>query len=162
VGPKTKASLHKGTVLAKPLGRLTCNGSHRSGAILRMVAPGLSLVYRPDLEVLIARWQREISPAELKSGYEPVLASADEALCSRWLLDLRRREDVIEPVVNAWFTHEFAPSLRGRYVLPVRIAFLVSPLRAQQPVTAMVVASATDCQLATFTDEAHAYHWLGC
>ncbi|MGI4823850.1 MAG: hypothetical protein ACRYFV_21785 [Janthinobacterium lividum] len=127
-----------------------------------MVAPGLSLVYRPDLEVLIARWQREISPAELKSGYEAVLVSADEALCNRWLLDLRRREDVIEPVVNAWFTHEFAPSLRGRYVLPVRIAFLVSPLRAQQPVTAMVAASATDCQLATFTDEAHAYHWLGC
>jgi hypothetical protein len=162
VGPKTKASLHKGTVLAKPLGRLTCKKSHCSGAILRMVAPGLSLVYRPDLEVLIARWQREISPAELKSGYEAVLVSADEALCNRWLLDLRRREDVIEPVVNAWFTHEFAPSLRGRYVLPVRIAFLVSPLRAQQPVTAMVGASATDCQLATFTDEAHAYHWLGC
>jgi hypothetical protein len=162
VGPKTKASLHKGTVLAKPLGRLTCKKSHCSGAILRMVAPGLSLVYRPDLEVLIARWQREISPAELKSGYEAVLVSADEALCNRWLLDLRRREDVIEPVVNAWFTHEFAPSLRGRYVLPVRIAFLVSPLRAQQPVTAMVAASATDCQLATFTDEAHAYHWLGC
>jgi hypothetical protein len=127
-----------------------------------MVAPGLSLVYRPDLEVLIARWQREISPAELKSGYEAVLASADEARCSRWLLDLRRREDVIEPAVNAWFTHEFAPSLRGRYALPVRLAFLVSPLRAQQPVTAMVSAAATDCHLATFTDEAHAYHWLGC
>ena len=127
-----------------------------------MVAPGLTLTYRSDLEVVIARWQREITPAELRSGYEAIRGAADEARCSRWLLDLRRREDVIEPVMNAWFSHEFAPSLRGRFLAPARLAFLVSPLRAQQPVTAMVAAAATDCLLATFTDEARAYQWLGC
>jgi hypothetical protein len=109
---------------------------------------------------VIARWQREVTPAELQSGYLAIRAAADEAHCSQWLLDLRRREDVIEPVVNAWFSREFAPSLRGRYAAPVRLAFLVSPLRAQQPVTAMVSAAEADCQRATFMDEAAAYAWL--
>jgi hypothetical protein len=125
-----------------------------------MFAPGLTLAYRPDLGLIIARWQREVTPAELQSGYLAIRAAADEAHCSQWLLDLRRREDVIEPAVNAWFGREFAPSLRRRYEQSARLAFLVSPLRAQQPVTAMVSAADADCQLATFTDEAAAYEWL--
>jgi hypothetical protein len=125
-----------------------------------MLAPGLTLAYRPDLGLVIARWQREVTPAELQSGYLAIRAAADETHCGQWLLDLRRREDVIEPAVNAWFGHEFAPSLRGRYGRAARLAFLVSPLRAQQPVTAMVSAADADCQLATFTDEAQAYAWL--
>jgi hypothetical protein len=121
---------------------------------------GLDLVYRPDLPALIARWQREITPQELQSGYQAVLTAADAAGCSRWLFDLRRREDVVEPTVNAWFGTTFAPSLRGRYGAPVRLAFLVSPLRAQRAVTAVVSAADTDCRIATFTDEAAAHAWL--
>jgi hypothetical protein len=36
----------------------------------------------------------------------------------------------------------------------------VSPLRAQQPVTAVVSAAEADCLIATFTEEAAACHWL--
>ena len=125
-----------------------------------MLASGLTLAHRPDLGMLIARWQREVTPTELQSGYLAIRAAADAADCGQWLLDLRRREDVIEPAVNAWFGREFAPSLRGRYERAARLAFLVSPRRAQQPVTAMVSAADTDCQLATFMDEAEAYRWL--
>jgi hypothetical protein len=125
-----------------------------------MFAPGLTLAYRADLGLVIARWQREVTPAELQSGYLAIRAAADEAHCSQWLLDLRRREDVIEPIVNAWFSREFAPSLRSRYGQAAHLAFLVSPLRAQKSITAMVSAADTDCQLATFTDEAQAYEWL--
>lgn len=125
-----------------------------------MLAPGLTLAYRPDLGLIIARWQREVTPAELQSGYLAIRAAADAAHCSEWLLDLRRREDVIEPAVNAWFSREFAPSLRGRYERAARLAFLVSPLRAKRSVTAMVSAADADCQLATFMDEADAYRWL--
>ena len=120
----------------------------------------LTLAYRPDLKLIIARWQREVTPAELHSHYLAIRAAADEARCGHWLLDLRRRNDVIEPQVNAWFGHEFVPSLRERYGCPARLAFLVSPLRAQQPVTAMVSAADTDCYIATFTEEAVAYAWL--
>ena len=123
-------------------------------------APGLSIAFRPDLQLVIARWQREVTPAELQSGYLTIRAVADDAHCSRWLLDLRRRDDVMEPAVNAWFDGEFAASLRGRYAEAARLAFLVSPLRAQQPVAARLSATEADCQLATFTDEAVAYEWL--
>lgn len=143
------------------MGYLSCALATVPRAIVPfMFAPGLTLAYRPDLGLVIARWQREVTPAELQSGYLAIRAAADEVRCGQWLLDLRRREDVIEPVVNAWFSHEYAPSLRGRYGRAAQLAFLVSPLRAQQPVTAMVSAADTDCQLATFTDEAHAYEWL--
>ena len=119
---------------------------------------GLDLLHRPDLPAIIARWQRTVSPAELQAGYEAVLAAADAATCGRWLLDLRRREDLTEPTVNAWFSTHFAPTLRGRYPEAARLAFLVSPLRADEPVTAVVAA--TDCEVATFTDEATAHVWL--
>jgi hypothetical protein len=112
------------------------------------------------LGLVIARWQRDIAPAELRGDYLAIRAVADEAACGRWLLDLRRRDDITEPTVNHWFSSEFAPGLCGRYAAPARLAFLVSPLRARQPVTAMVSAADADCQLATFTDEAQAYQWL--
>lgn len=125
-----------------------------------MSVPSLTLLYRPDLGLVIARWQRETTPAELRHDYVAIRALADEARCGQWLLDLRRREDVTEPLVNVWFGHEFAPSLRGRYEAPARLAFLVSPLRAQQPVMATVSAAETDCLVATFVEEAVACHWL--
>ena len=121
---------------------------------------GLDLLHRPDLPAVIARWQRAVTPAELRAGYEAILATADEAGCARWLLDLRRREDLTEPTVNTWFGETFAPALRGRYAEAVRLAFLVSPLRAGQPVTAVVSAATADCEIATFTDEAVAHAWL--
>ena len=121
---------------------------------------GLDLLHRADLPALIARWHREVSPSELQAGYESLLAAADTAGCARWLLDLRRREDLTEPIVNAWFGQTFAPTLRGRYPEAVRLAFLVSPLRAGQPITALISAASTDCQIATFIDEAAAHNWL--
>jgi hypothetical protein len=121
---------------------------------------GLDLLHRPDLPALIARWHRAVTPTELRAGYESILIAADAAGCARWLLDLRRREDLTEPTVNTWFGQVFAPGLRGRYPEPVRLAFLVSPLRAGQPVMAIVSAATTDCEIATFTDEAAAHAWL--
>ena len=125
-----------------------------------MSVPSLTLSHRPDLGLVIARWQRETTPAELRRDYLAIRALADEAHCGHWLLDLRRREDVTEPLVNSWFGHEFAPSLRGRYAAPARLAFLMSPLRAQQPVTATISADEADCLVATFVEEAQACQWL--
>jgi len=121
---------------------------------------GLDLLHRPDLPAIIARWHRAVTSTELRAGYEAILAAADEAGCARWLLDLRRREDLTEPTVNTWFGETFAPALRSRYAEAVRLAFLVSPLRAGQPVMAVVSAATADCEIATFTDEALAHAWL--
>jgi hypothetical protein len=125
-----------------------------------MSALSLILTHRADLGLVIARWQRDTTPAELRGEYLAIRAVADAAGCGHWLLDLRRRDDVTEPTVNQWFSREFAPSLRGRYAAPARLAFLVSPLRAQQPVAAGVVVARADCLIATFTEEAAACDWL--
>lgn len=128
---------------------------------------GLEITPRPDLPAIVARWQREISAAELKAGYFAVLAAADALGCWRWLLDLRRREELATPELAAWLNKDFFPRLPGRYAAPVRLAFLASPLRAQQEQSDSSVASISanprpdDGYISMlFTDEAAAYQWL--
>ena len=128
---------------------------------------GLDITPRPDLPALVARWQREITAAELQAGYFAILAAADEMNCWRWLLDLRRREELASPELSAWLNNDFLPKLPRRYPAPVRIAFLVSPLRAQLQQSDSSVASISANPrpdqgyfTALFTDEAAAYRWL--
>ncbi|MET4075711.1 hypothetical protein [Hymenobacter sp. UYCo722] len=128
---------------------------------------GLDISPRPDLPAVVARWQREISETELHDGYFAILAAADALGCWRWLLDLRRREELATPALAHWMNHDFFPRLVGRFSLPVRIAFLVSPLRAQQQVSdssAVALSAGSRPEqgflTALFTDEAAAYQWL--
>jgi hypothetical protein len=128
---------------------------------------GLEITPRPDLPAIVARWQREITAHELKSGYFAVLDAADEHTCWRWLLDLRRRNELVTPELDAWLETEFFTQLPNRYPAPVRIAFLVSPLRALQTQSASSVATISSNQrpnqgyyTALFTDEAAAYKWM--
>ncbi|MBH8559160.1 hypothetical protein [Hymenobacter negativus] len=128
---------------------------------------GLEITPRPDLPAIVARWQREITESELQHGYLGILAAGDALGCWRWLLDLRRRDELASPALAAWVNAEFFPRLRHRYAAPVRIAFLISPLRAAtgQSASSVAAISATprpeqDFQTALFTDEATAYRWL--
>ncbi|MBO2012002.1 hypothetical protein [Hymenobacter negativus] len=132
---------------------------------------GLEITPRPDLPAIIARWQREISEPELQRGYLAILAAGDALGCWRWLLDLRRREELASPALTLWLDTSFFPQLVGRYVAPVRMAFLISPLRATQQQASVGLAGAVSApsaaygpeqsyQSGLFTDEAAAYHWL--
>ena len=128
---------------------------------------GLEITSRPDLPAIVARWQREITVAELQAGYFAVLAAADALGCWRWLLDMRRREELATPELTTWVNQDFFPRLIHRYAQPVRIAFLVSPLRAAQEQSASsataISASSHPTQnyhTALFTDEALVYQWL--
>ena len=128
---------------------------------------GLEITPRPDLPALVARWQREITASELQAGYFAILETADALACGQWLLDLRRREELTSPELTAWMNDEFFPKLPRRYAAPVRIAFLVSPLRAlhEQSASSVATISATarpaqGFATALFTDEAAAYQWL--
>jgi hypothetical protein len=129
---------------------------------------GLEITPRPDLPAIVARWQREITAAELQAGYFAILEAADALGCWRWLLDLRRRDELVSPELNHWVDTEFFPLLPGRYPAPVRIAFLISPLRAAQEQSASSVAAISAAtrpehgyHTALFTEEAAAYQWLG-
>ena len=85
---------------------------------------GLEITPRPDLPALVARWQREITVFELKAGYFAILDAADALGCPRWLLDLRRREELATPELTTWMNTDFFPTLPHRYAEPVRIAGL--------------------------------------
>ena len=128
---------------------------------------GLEITPRPDLPAIVARWQREITEPELQAGYLAILAAADATGCWRWLLDLRRRDELASPALTAWVNTDFFPRLLGRYAAPVRIAFLASPLRAvleQSPSSVAAISAIVrleqDYFTALFTDEAAAYQWL--
>lgn len=132
-----------------------------------MLNHGLEITPRPDLPAVVARWQREITVPELKAGYFAILDTADALGCWRWLLDLRRREELATPELTAWMNTDFFPQLARRYAQPVRIAFLASPLRALQEQSDSSVATisarsqpAHGYATALFTDEAAAYSWL--
>ena len=129
-----------------------------------MPDPGLDITHRPDLPALVARWLREVSPAELQAGYQAILAAADAHASTRWLLDLRRRNGLGNAAVNSWVAETFLPQLTGRYGQPVYVAYLVSPSRAAAlppvPAPAPDPRPATGYQFATFIDEAAAHHWL--
>ena len=128
---------------------------------------GLEVTPRPDLPTIVARWQREITESELQHGYLGILAAGDALGCWRGLLDLRRREELTSPARTAWVNAGFSPRLRHRYPAPVRIAFLISPLRAateQSDSSAATLSAAPRADqgyhTALFTDEANAYRWL--
>jgi hypothetical protein len=127
---------------------------------------GLQITSRSDLPAVIARWQREISELELQHGYLAIMAAGDALGCGRWLLDLRRREELASPALTTWMNTDFFPRLARRYAAPVRIAFLISPLRAAAQPAGGPAASPSrqaptqDHQTALFTDEAAAYNWL--
>jgi hypothetical protein len=46
----------------------------------------LELQYRPDLDLLVGRWQRPISDAELRQGYHATLRAAPQAHNTQWLM----------------------------------------------------------------------------
>ena len=128
---------------------------------------GLEITPRPDLPAIVARWQREITEPELQRGYSAILDAGDALRCWRWLLDLRRREELASPALTAWMHSDFFPQLVGRYTAPVRIAFLISPLRAAfEQAGSSAAALSAESQpgqgylTALFTDEAAAYYWL--
>ena len=129
---------------------------------------GLEILPRPDLPAIVARWQREITEPELQRGYFAILDAGDALGCWRWLLDLRRREELASPALATWMQNDFFPRLLRRYPAPVRIAFLISPLRAQQEANSAASAAALSASsrpedyyhTALFTDEAAAHRWL--
>lgn len=128
---------------------------------------GLQITPRPDLSAIIARWQREITEPELQRGYLAILDAGDALGCWRWLLDLRRREELASPALGSWMHDDFFPPLVGRYAAPVRIAFLISPLRAAQKKSDNSAAGLSadhrpeyGYQSCLFTDEAAAHRWL--
>jgi len=124
----------------------------------------LVIAYRNDLQLLVARWLRPVSPIETREGYELILQAAQHFGTPFWLLDGRRRLPADEPTTQ-WGLHEFFPTLSAQLGQQVCMSQLLSPY--YQAITeAMPVFQELERQPAQlyrmrrFNDEALAVEWL--
>lgn len=129
----------------------------------------ISITYRSDLRLLIARWLRDVSQPELQQGYTQVLQAAVQHQASGWLLDSRRRSQSSAEMVE-WLAQEYlpelSPALNGR---PVYLACLVAATwqPGTSPATPLAVLAQSSAraaqkgyQVQLFSDEGAAASWL--
>lgn len=128
----------------------------------------LSLAYRPDLHVLVSRWQRPVSCPEFRAGYRATLALAETVGCPYWQVDLRGR-NAPEPATQQWLTDKFLPRVASQLASPVYLAYLLTPqlLRQLAPtagaLSAAVAPAEADRRVAFFSEEGPLAAWLaGC
>jgi len=124
--------------------------------------------YRPDLHVLILRWLRPQTLAEIQASYGQLLVQAREHACARWLLD-GRRDGPLDVDITHWLSGCFFPEA-VRTLAPHRLymAALSSPARLQQlhtdatvaPAVARALAPEQPYHTAVFLTEAEALIWL--
>ncbi|SNR44408.1 MULTISPECIES: hypothetical protein [Hymenobacter] len=126
-----------------------------------------SLTPRPDLGVLIARWAEDAPTPQLQRHYAALLAAAQQHGLWRWLLDVRRR-DQLDPEFGWWSTHIFYPEVAHVAVPPFRIAVHCSPVRlaiyesdsVQQQYIRYGTSEERAYQLRLFIEEGPAMEWL--
>ncbi|GAB3839363.1 hypothetical protein [Hymenobacter jeollabukensis] len=133
-----------------------------------MLPPSCSIQYRPDLQVLVARWPADAPFAQLQADFEALLLASVAHRAHRWLLDVRRRED-LAPELAEWTTHDFFPRAAAALgAPPLRIATLASPARMavyeqsefQRRTLAYGQEATRPYRLQLFGDEGGAMQWL--
>ncbi|UOQ55317.1 hypothetical protein [Hymenobacter cellulosivorans] len=127
-----------------------------------------SILYRPDLHLLIVRWPGDAPVPQLQADFEAVLQEAEQHGVARWLLDVRRR-DQLNPELGQWTNYTFYPLASTRLApLPLRIAVLCSPTRLtiydsdaqQREYLTYGLSAERPYQLRLFGDEGAAMQWL--
>lgn len=117
----------------------------------------LHLTYRADLHLLVGRWQRPVSEAEFRQGYQATLRAAEQAGCPFWQLDIRGRQ-APEAATAQWLTTEFLPQLPARLGSSVCLGYLLRPTHLAE----LSLAAPTDrgvC-MAFFAEEGPLTNWL--
>ncbi|MGI4874065.1 MAG: hypothetical protein ACRYFX_23140 [Janthinobacterium lividum] len=115
----------------------------------------LELRYRPDLHLLVSRWQRPVSAAEFRQGYCATLGLAQAVGCPFWQVDIRSR-NAPDAATRHWLTTEFLPQLPQQLAGSACLGCLLTPaLLAQMgPPTNTVV------QTAFFAEEGPLTTWI--
>lgn len=126
-----------------------------------------TLTPRPDLGILVVRWADDAPLEQLQQQYAAMRAAATEHNLWRWLLDVRRR-DQLNPEFGHWSTHIFFPEVARQAPQPLRIAVHCSPVRLavyeadeqQQQYIRYGLAAERPYQLRLFIEEGPAMEWL--
>lgn len=87
----------------------------------------LQVTYRPDLNILLVRWMRQVSLEEMQQGYLYLLDVAVEHQCRQWLLDARRRFNT-DRAGARWMVDSFLPSLYAHLGGRTYLAYLLVPV----------------------------------
>ncbi len=128
----------------------------RALTIVPPQADYLVLRYRPDLHLLVGRWQRPVSADEFRAGYRAMLRLARQVNCPYWQLDLRGRATLPDDDTRRWLLQRFLPELALRLPEPVCLAYLLSPSLMRQ----MVTPADSPTHLAFFSEEGPLTAWL--
>ncbi|RTQ48564.1 hypothetical protein EJV47_16460 [Hymenobacter gummosus] len=125
----------------------------------------LQISYRPELDLLVGRWQRIVSEGELYASYPALLEEAVARGCRYWLLDARRRLN-IEVAITPWLLNDFVPRLGQHLGGRAYLAYLVAPVQltdavpADKQIPPLVYFEGRAALMQRFTDEATALAWL--
>ncbi|RTQ45278.1 hypothetical protein EJV47_25710 [Hymenobacter gummosus] len=128
----------------------------------------LALAYRADLRLLTVRWLRAVTPREVETGFRAALALGTAHRATRWLVDVRRRTE-LDAASSTWVAQHLLPEAAANLApAPLRVAYLLSPMRAQElrrdaglrQAAATAQAPEQPYRLATFIDEGPAVQWL--
>jgi ribosome modulation factor len=117
----------------------------------------LHLTYRADLHLLVARWQRPVSDAEFRQGYQATLRAAQQAGCPFWQLDIRSRQ-APEPATVQWLLTEFLPQVPASLGSVVCLAYLLRPTHLAELPFAPPIG--VDVRTAFFAEEGPLTNWL--
>lgn len=124
----------------------------------------IEVTYRPDLDVLVTRWLRQITLEEMCQGYLHLLEVAAVHQCRFWLLDARRRYNTHKEGAR-WMVATFLPLLSPRLGGRTYLAYLLAPaiLRDVEADAAFPPLSFFDGKpfaADRFVDEREAIGWL--
>ncbi|WP_426061275.1 hypothetical protein [Hymenobacter sp. B1770] len=124
----------------------------------------LQCQYRPDLDVLVGRWLRQPTEAELQEGYFYLLEMAQAYNARFWLVDARRRSHASQQS-TPWMMETFLPLLPQHLGKPVFMSYLFMPnhlyeIEQDAAVPPLTYFDHRPYQVQRFTDEQAAMEWL--
>lgn len=125
----------------------------------------LQCQYRSDLQVMVGRWLRQPTDAELRAGYHRLLDEASLNGARLWLVDGRRRDHANQQG-TPWMMNVFMPLLPERLGAPVFLAYLFMPAHLQDleqdtAVPPLTYFDGRAYHVQRFTEESAAMQWLG-
>ncbi|UOG77080.1 hypothetical protein MTX78_10850 [Hymenobacter tibetensis] len=123
----------------------------------------ITITYRDDLRMLVARWLRPTLSVETREGYTYILKAGIYFNCPYWLLDGRRRLPA-DDATTQWGLFEFFPQLSAQIGQRVCMSQLLSPsyqlVTDNIPTFQELENSPQTYLMRRFDDEASAVEWL--
>ena len=124
----------------------------------------LECMHRPETGTMVCRWLRETTPAEMRTSYEQLFATAQRVGSRLWLLDIRRRNNE-DPETAQWLLSDYMPQLTAHFGGPTFLAYLLSPahlVRVDDDAfdLAPIAQLQRSAHVALFIEEGAANEWL--